>query len=41
VKATVDGPAQVSIMGSGDVDLGAKAKCDVHKVGSGEVRCGG
>ena len=41
VRATVDGPAKVSIMGSGDVDLGGRARCDVHKMGSGSVRCGG
>ncbi|WEK44343.1 MAG: DUF2807 domain-containing protein [Candidatus Sphingomonas colombiensis] len=41
VRATVNGPATVSIMGSSDIDLGPKAKCETHKTGSGSVRCGG
>ena len=28
------------MMGSGDVDLGGGATCDVSKMGSGEVTCG-
>ena len=27
--------------GSGSVDLGPQARCNVSKVGSGTVRCGG
>jgi hypothetical protein len=30
----------VELMGSGNVDLGAAAQCDVSKKGSGSVRCG-
>lgn len=41
VRAAVDGPAKVSIMGVGDVDLGPKARCTTSKTGTGEVRCGG
>ncbi len=40
VRAIVDGPARVEIMGSGDVDLGPKARCTTSKMGSGSVRCG-
>jgi len=36
----VTGNATVSLMGSGDVDLGAGAHCTTTKMGSGEVRCG-
>ena len=36
---TVDGTADVSIMGSGDVEIGGGAKCNVSKMGSGDVRC--
>ena len=28
-------------LGAGDVDLGPKARCDVSKMGAGDVRCGG
>ncbi|MEO9131582.1 MAG: head GIN domain-containing protein [Sphingomonas sp.] len=40
-RADVTGPAQVSAIGSGDVDLGSGAKCTTSKMGSGEVHCGG
>lgn len=40
VRATVNGPAKVAIMGTGNVDLGPQADCDVTKVGTGDVRCG-
>jgi hypothetical protein len=33
--------ADVSIMGSGDVELTGSAKCSVSKMGSGDVRCTG
>jgi hypothetical protein len=39
VRALVKGTAKVSVMGSGDVQLGGGAKCEVSKMGSGEVRC--
>ena len=29
-----------SVVGSGDVDLGAGAKCSTSKIGSGNVHCG-
>jgi hypothetical protein len=29
----------VSIMGSGDVDIGGGGKCSVSKAGSGNVNC--
>lgn len=41
VVATVDGPASVSIAGSGSVDLGRRARCRISRVGSGRARCGG
>jgi len=30
----------VSLVGSGDVDLGPQARCSISKTGSGDVRCG-
>ena len=33
--------AEVSVMGSGDVELAGTAKCTVNKKGSGDVRCTG
>jgi len=35
----VKGPASVSIVGSGDAELGGGAKCSVNAVGSGEAHC--
>ena len=39
VQATVNGPATVSVIGSGDVDLGEGAQCRTTVQGSGAVRC--
>jgi hypothetical protein len=39
VRAHSSGTADVSIMGSGDVEIGGGAKCNVSKMGSGSVRC--
>jgi len=39
VTAQATGTADVSIMGSGDVELTGGAKCTVSKAGSGDVRC--
>jgi hypothetical protein len=35
----VKGQASVSIVGSGDVDLGGGAQCAINAVGSGKARC--
>jgi hypothetical protein len=40
IRATVDGSAQVSVVGSGTVDLGRGARCTVTRMGSAKVRCG-
>ncbi|RZM36827.1 MAG: DUF2807 domain-containing protein [Sphingomonas sp.] len=40
VRAIVDGPATVDMLGSGDVDLGPGSRCTISKMGSGSVRCG-
>jgi len=40
VRATVDGPARVSVVGSGTVDLGRGARCTVSRLGKAQVRCG-
>lgn len=40
VRAQVNGDAKVKLAGSGDVDLSGGAKCEVSKMGPGEVRCG-
>lgn len=40
VRATVDGPANVSVVGSGGIDLGPKAQCHVTRMGRAQVRCG-
>lgn len=40
VRADIDGPAKVSVVGSGDVVLGDHARCTTSKFGSGTVRCG-
>ena len=40
IRATVDGPAQVSVVGSGTVDLGRGARCTVTRMGKAQVRCG-
>ncbi|MFC3579032.1 head GIN domain-containing protein [Sphingomonas hylomeconis] len=40
VRAQVNGPAKINMLGSGDVDLGPGARCSTSKLGSGEVRCG-
>ncbi|MEG8023316.1 DUF2807 domain-containing protein [Sphingomonas aurantiaca] len=40
VRAVVDGPAKVDMMGSGDVDLGPRSRCTISKMGTGSVRCG-
>jgi hypothetical protein len=39
VHAHSSGTADVSIMGSGDVDVTGGAKCTISKAGSGDVRC--
>ncbi|MCD2314829.1 DUF2807 domain-containing protein [Sphingomonas sp. IC-11] len=41
ISALVDGPAAVSLVGSGVVDLGQRARCTVRRVGSGRAICGG
>lgn len=41
VRAGVTREANVSIIGSGDVDVVGGARCQVSKMGSGEVRCPG
>ncbi|WP_294272017.1 head GIN domain-containing protein [uncultured Sphingomonas sp.] len=40
VAVQVDGPAKVSLSGSGDADLGPNSVCTVRKAGSGKARCG-
>ena len=40
IRATVDGPAQVSVVGSSTVDLGRGARCTVTRMGKAQVRCG-
>jgi hypothetical protein len=40
IRATVDGPAQVSVVGSGTIDLGRGARCSVSRMGKAQVRCG-
>jgi len=35
----VKGPASVSLIGSGDVELSGGAKCSVNSLGSGSARC--
>jgi hypothetical protein len=40
IRATVDGPAQVSVVGSGTVDLGRGARCTITRMGKAQVRCG-
>lgn len=40
IEATVDGPATVSLVGSGSVDLGPTARCTVTRMGKAQVRCG-
>ena len=40
VAVQVDGPAKVSLSGSGDADLGPNSICTVRKAGSGTARCG-
>lgn len=39
-RFAVDGTAEVSLVGSGMVDLGPKARCTVTRMGSGRVTCG-
>ena len=39
-ERTPDGPADISMMGSGDVDVGPDARCKTSKMGTGTVRCG-
>ena len=39
VKANAKRTADVTIMGSGDVDVAGGAKCKISKAGSGNVRC--
>ncbi|MBN8808065.1 MAG: DUF2807 domain-containing protein [Sphingomonas sp.] len=41
IRATVDGPADVSVVGSGTVDLGPRAQCRVSRLGKAQVRCAG
>ncbi len=40
VVAQVEGDARVSSVGSGTIDLGARAHCAVSKMGSARIRCG-
>lgn len=40
IRATVNGPARVSVVGSGTVDLGSGARCTVTRLGKAQVRCG-
>ncbi|MEH3040962.1 MAG: DUF2807 domain-containing protein [Sphingomonas paucimobilis] len=40
VAAQVEGPARVSLVGSGSADLGTGARCTVDRVGTGEAHCG-
>lgn len=40
VNAMVNGPAQVSVVGTGMVDLGSSARCTVSRLGRAKVRCG-
>ncbi|MBS0478954.1 MAG: DUF2807 domain-containing protein [Proteobacteria bacterium] len=40
IRATVDGLAHVSFVGSGAVDLGRAARCTVTRLGKAQVRCG-
>jgi hypothetical protein len=40
VKARIDGPADVSLSGIGDVAIDGHPTCTVHKSGLGNVRCG-
>jgi hypothetical protein len=40
IQANASESANVSIMGSGDVEIKGGAKCKVSKAGSGDVRCG-
>ncbi|QDZ08548.1 DUF2807 domain-containing protein [Sphingomonas panacisoli] len=40
IRATVNGPAHVSVVGSGTVDLGGGAQCNVTRMGKAQVRCG-
>lgn len=40
IRATVDGPARISLVGSGSIDLGPKARCTVTRMGPAQVRCG-
>jgi hypothetical protein len=39
IKAHAVGTADISIMGSGDVDVSGGAKCQISKAGSGTARC--
>jgi hypothetical protein len=39
IKAHASGTADVSIMGSGDIEVAGGAKCTVNKAGSGSARC--
>ena len=36
IRATVDGPANVSVVGSGTVDLGSGAHCTVSRMGKAQ-----
>jgi len=40
VRATVNGPADVSLSGIGEAVIGGRPQCTVHKSGLGSVRCG-
>jgi hypothetical protein len=40
LRATVNGPADVTLSGVGRVDIGGRPACTVHKSGLGRVRCG-
>lgn len=40
INAVIDGPARVSLAGSGLATLGPGARCTVNRVGTGEAHCG-
>ena len=40
-RATAPSIEPISVVGSGDVNLSGSARCSIHKMGSGDVHCGG
>lgn len=40
VRADVRGAATVTVVGSGEIDLGASARCKTTRMGSARIRCG-